>query len=118
MPNLNATGNRLQLDKTTKLRFAYDKYLSSLEAKYVFQKIEKNISSNVNEQKKVFRDEFDSLKDQLVTLNNELEMINGLKIEKKIIDQKIEVLEMLSKPKLICIHLNYVLKTYVNLLLF
>jgi len=72
MPNLNATGNRLQLDRTTKLRFAYDKYLSSLEAKYVFQMIEKNISSNVNEQKKVFRDEFDILKDQLVTLSKEL----------------------------------------------
>lgn len=97
MPNLNATGNRLQLDKITKLRFAYDKYLSSLEAKYVFQMIEKNISSNVNEQKKVFRDEFNILKDQLVTLSKELEMINGLKIEKKLIDQKIEGLEMLSK---------------------
>ncbi|CAI6350500.1 unnamed protein product [Macrosiphum euphorbiae] len=97
MPNLNATGNRLQLDKTTKLRFAYDKYLSSLEAKYVFQKIEKNISSNVNEQKKVFRDEFDILKGQLVTLSNELEKINGLKTEKKLIDQKIEALEMINK---------------------
>ncbi|XP_022183186.1 uncharacterized protein LOC111042798 isoform X2 [Myzus persicae] len=97
MPNLNATGNRLQLDKITKLRFAYDKYLSSLEAKYVFQMIEKNISSNVNEQKKVFRDEFNILKDQLVTLSKELEMINGLKIEKKLIDQKIEGLEMLNK---------------------
>ncbi|XP_060877801.1 uncharacterized protein LOC132950389 [Metopolophium dirhodum] len=97
MPNLNATGNRLQLDKTTKLRFAYDKYLSSLEAKYVFQKIEKNISSNVDEQKKVFRDEFDILKDQLVTLSNELEKINGLKTEKKLIDQKIEALEMINK---------------------
>lgn len=97
MPNLNATGNRLQLDKTTKLRFAYDKYLSSLEAKYVFQMIEKNISSNINKQKKVFRDEFDILKNQLVTLSKELESINGLKIEKKLIDQKFEVLEMLNK---------------------
>ncbi|XP_001948663.1 uncharacterized protein LOC100168128 [Acyrthosiphon pisum] len=97
MPNLSATGNRLQLDKTTKLRFAYDKYLSSLEAKYVFQQIEKNISSNVNEQKKVFRDEFVILKDQIVTLSNELEKINGLKTEKKLIDQKIEALEMINK---------------------
>lgn len=97
MPNLNATGNRLQLDKTTKLRFAYDKYLSSLEAKYVFQKIEKNISSNVDEQKKVFRDEFNILKDHLVTLSKELEKINGLKTEKKLIDQKIEALEIINK---------------------
>lgn len=118
MPNLNATGNRLQVDKITKLRFAYDKYLSSLEAKYVFQKIEQNISLNINEQKKVFRDEFDILKNQLVTLSNELEMINGLKIEKKLIDQKVEGLEMLSKQLLICIFLNNVLLTYVNLFLF
>jgi len=97
MPNLNATGNRLQLDKITKLRFAYDKYLSSVEAKYVFQMIEKNISGNVNEQKKVFKDEFGMLKDQLVTLSQELETINGLKIEKKMIDRKIEGLELLSK---------------------
>ncbi|XP_025194002.1 uncharacterized protein LOC112593701 [Melanaphis sacchari] len=97
MPNLNATGNRLQLDKTTKLRFAYDKYLSSLEAKYVFQMFEKNISSNIDKQKKVFRDEFDILKNQLVTLSKELESINGLKLEKKLIDQKYEVLEILNK---------------------
>lgn len=118
MPNLNATGNRLQLDKTTKLRFAYDKYLSSLETKYVFQMIEKNISSNINKQKKVFRDEFDTLKNQLVTLSKELESINGLKIEKKLIDQKFEVLEMLSKLILIYLYLNDILLTNVNLFLF
>jgi len=108
MPNLNATGNRLQLDKITKLRFAYDKYLSSLEAKYVFQMIEKNITANVNEQKKVFKDEFDVLKDQLVTLSQELETINELKIEKKMIDQKIEGLEMLSKQILNCLYLIFI----------
>jgi len=118
MPNLNATGNRLQLDKITKLRFAYDKYLSSLEAKYVFQMIEKDISSNINEQKKVFRNEFDVLKKQLVTLSKELELINGLKIEKKLIDQKFEVLEMLSKHIiLIYLYLNHIKLININLFL-
>lgn len=97
MPNLNLVGNRMQVDKTTKLRYEYDKYLSSLEAKYALQMVEKKITLNINEQKKVFREEFDILKKQLVSLSNEIEMINELKIEKKNIDEKFEVLEILSK---------------------
>lgn len=97
MPNLNLIGNRMQVDKTTKLRFEYDKYLSSLEAKYALQIVEKKINLNINEQKKVFREEFDILKKQLITLRNEIESINELKIEKKNIDEKFEVLEILSK---------------------
>lgn len=97
MPNLNLVGNRIQVDKTTKLRYEYDKYLSSLEAQYALQKIEKKITLNINEQKNVFREEFDILKKQLTTLSNEIELINELKIEKKNIDAKFEVLEILSK---------------------
>lgn len=109
MPNLLASGDRVQLDKTIKLKNAYDKYLSSLEAKYAFQTFEKKITSNINGQKKVFREELDILKKQLVTLNKEFESINGLKIEKKLIDQKFEVLEMLGKHILISLYLNDIL---------
>lgn len=97
MPNLNLIGNRTQLDRTTKLRFKYDEYLSSLEAKHVFQKIEKKVVSNINEQKKVFLDEFNTLKIQLITLSDELNLKNQLKIEKKELDERIKVLEMLGK---------------------
>lgn len=97
MPNLSSTGSRVPVDKTMKLRFAYDKYLSSLEAKYTFQVTEKKITSNINEQTDVFRGEFDFLKKQLVTLTEELKLINEFKIEKENLDKKLEILEMLCK---------------------
>jgi len=97
MPNLNATGNRTRVDKITKLRFEYDKYLSSLEAKYSFQIIEKKIIANITKQKTVFQEEFDILKKQLISLIEELDSINQLKMEKKNIDKKFELLEMLRK---------------------
>ncbi|VVC33200.1 Hypothetical protein CINCED_3A015181 [Cinara cedri] len=97
LPNLNLNGNRTQLDKTTQLRFAYDKYLSSLEAKYVLQRTETKINSNISEQKKIFLEEFDMLKKQLQSLSNELELTKTLKIEKNILDKKFEVIELLHK---------------------
>lgn len=102
MPNLNATGSRMQVDKITKLKFSYDNYLSSLVAKCVFQRIEKKIMSNIEVQKKVFRDEFHNLETQLLPLREELDSINELKIKKKTLDEKIEVLEMLSKSIVFC----------------
>lgn len=87
----------MQVDKTTKLRFEYDKYLSSLEALYISQRVEKKIISNIDEQKKIFREEFNILKNQLVDLCKEIDLIKKLKIEKKNIDEKFEVLEILSK---------------------
>lgn len=98
MPNINMIGNRMpQLEKTKQLRFAYDKYLSSVEAKYALQTIEKKISSNIIEQKKVFLEEFETLKNQLVTLSEELKLINDLKTEKNDLVKKIEVLEKINK---------------------
>lgn len=99
MPNINMIGNRTQLDKTKQLRFEYDKYVSSLEAKHALQTIEKKLSSNIIEQKKVFLEEFETLKNQLVTLSEELKLINDLKIEKNDLTKKIEVLEKISKFK-------------------
>lgn len=97
MPNINMIGNRTPLDKTKQLRFEYDKYLSSLEAKYALQAIQKKITSNIIEQKKVFLEEFETLKHQLVSLSEELKSINELTIDKNHIDKKIEVLENISK---------------------
>jgi len=97
MPNINMIGNRTPLDKTKQLRFEYDKYLSSLEAKHALQVIQKKIASNIIEQKKVFLEEFETLKNQLVSLNEELKSINELRIEKNDIDKKIEILENISK---------------------
>lgn len=97
LPNLSLNGNKTQLDKTTKLRFAYDKYLSSLEAKYVLQMTEAKINSNISQQKKVFFEEFDMLKKQLQSLSNELESTKKLKIEKNILDKKFEVIELLRE---------------------
>lgn len=102
MPNLFATGPRTQVDKITELRFSYDNYLSSLMAKCAFQNIEKEITSNIDVQKKVFRDEFYNIKNQLVTLREELDSINKLKLKKKTLDENIEVLEMLSKSIMFC----------------
>lgn len=100
MPNLNVT-SKTNVNKITKLRLEYDKYLSSLEAKYIFQMIEKKVMSNINEQKKVFNEELNIIKKQLTTLSNELEQINHLKIEKKTLNKKMEILQMLSKYLLI-----------------
>ncbi|XP_025422788.1 putative uncharacterized protein DDB_G0282133 isoform X2 [Sipha flava] len=97
MPNLNTIGSRMRVDKITKLRFEYDKYLSSLEAKYTFQVTEKKITANINEQKNIFREEFNLLKEQLVTLTEKIKLISKLKIEKENLDKKCEVLEMLNK---------------------
>lgn len=96
MPNINVVGNS-PVNTVTKLRFEYDKYLSSLEAKYVLQKIEKSVISNINEQKKVFIEEFNILHEQLSTLSEELKKKKKLKIEKEDLQKKIELLEMLSK---------------------
>lgn len=101
MPNLSITGKRIRMDKTTKLRFEYDKYLSSLEAKCALQMTEKKVTTNINEQKRVFREEFSNLKEQLENLSKELESINKLKIEKKNLDKKIELLKILSKLKFV-----------------
>lgn len=114
MPNLNVA-NKTKVDKITKLRFEYDKYLSSLEAKYIFQMNEKKIMSNINEQKKIFNEEFNIIKKQLTALSNELEHINNLKIEKKTLDKKFEILQMLSKYRLIYVIIYFV---FINLFLF
>lgn len=113
MPNLNVT-SKTKVDKITKLRFEYDKYLSSLEAKYIFQMNEKKIMSNINKQKKIFNEEFNIIKQQLTALSNELEHINHLKIEKKTLDKKFEILQMLSKYQLIYIIIDFV---FINLFL-
>lgn len=106
MPNINVVGES-RVDTVTKLRFEYDKYISSLEAKYVFQKIEKNVISNINGQKKVFIEEFNILYEQLSNLSEELEKINKLKIEKINLEKKIELLEKLSKKfHNICVCMN------------
>jgi len=97
MPNINMIGNRTPIDKTKQLRFEYDKYLNSVEAKHALQTIEKKITSNIIEQKKVFLEEFETLKNQLVTLSEELQSINELKMKKNDIVKKIEVLENISK---------------------
>lgn len=97
MPNININGNKTQLNKTTQLRFAYDKYLSSLEAKYVLQMTETKINSNISEQNKVFREEFDTLKKQLQSLSDELELIKTLKIENNTLDKKFEVIELIRE---------------------
>ncbi|VVC40380.1 Hypothetical protein CINCED_3A015347 [Cinara cedri] len=98
MPNLNASGSRNnKIDKTTRLRFAYDEYLSSLEAKYIFQLNEEKINSNINQQKKVFMGEFDMLRKQMLSLIDKLKSINSLKIEKNSLDKKTEVIETLYK---------------------
>lgn len=96
MPNINLPGNS-QTGEITKLRLEYDRYLSSLEAKYVCKQIEKSVISNINEQKKIFIEEFKTLYEQLSTLSGELEKINKLKVEKQNLDKKLELLEILSK---------------------
>lgn len=98
MPHLNASGSRTQeVNATTKLGFAYDKYLSSLEAKYVFKITERKINLNVSEQKHVFRKEFVMLKKQLGSLCNKLKSINTFKTKADILDKKCEVIEILCK---------------------
>lgn len=100
MPNLSVSDTRIRATNKTssiKLRLAYDKYLSSLEAKYVFEIAERNINSNLNEQKDVFREEFVTLKKQLQSLRDELESMDALKIEKNILDKKFEVIETLCE---------------------
>lgn len=97
MPNLSSNGNKAQLNKTTQLRFAYDKYLSSLEAKYVLQMTETKINSNIVEQNKVYREEFNTLKKQLQSLSDELELIKTLKIENNTLEKKFEVIELLRE---------------------
>lgn len=100
MPNLSISGTRIRtVDKTssTKLRLAYDKYLSSLEAKYVFENAERNINSNLNEQKDVFREEFVTIKKQLLSLIDDLESMDAFKMEKNILDKKFEIIQMLCE---------------------
>lgn len=115
MPNLSTTGSRMRVDKTTKLRFEYDKYLSSLEAKYTFQVAEKKINSNINEQKNVFKEEFYLLKEQLAALTEEIKLISEFKIEKENLEKKCEVLEMLSMLILILIFKKKLFKIIIGL---
>lgn len=86
--------------------------------KHVFQKLEKKLTSNINEQKRVFVEEFENLKQQLVTLDNELKSINKLKLEKQEFDKKIEVLEMLSKYLNIIVNLFFFIKIIFNIIFY
>lgn len=97
MPNLSTTGSRMRVDKTTKLRFGYDKYLSSLGHNYSFQVNGKKITSNNNGQKNVFEENADFLKKESAILTEELNIRAKLIIVKKDLDKKIEVLKMLSE---------------------
>lgn len=84
-------------DKLTQYRLAYGRYLSSVVAKYSMQRSEKELTLNINKQKSVFQKEFHNLKQQLVTLSEELKSINELKMEKNTLNSKLNVLEKLSK---------------------
>lgn len=97
MPNINIANNSLPVDEITQLKFVYDKYLSSLEAKYISQNIKKKLTLNIDEQKRVFMEELKILRNQIEILSGEKESIFKLIKQKTKFDKNIEPLEMLGK---------------------
>lgn len=112
LPNINIANNSLPVDEITQLQFAYDKYLSSLEAKYISENIKKKITSNIDEQKRVFIEEFKILRNQLENVRGELESKSKLINQKTKLDKNIEVLEVLGR--LISVNIFFILEFMDN----